>query len=213
MNLLIKYFWVFTIGCFLGSIFETVWCFIMSRKFQKRKDLIYGYFTSMYGIAGMVIAMLVELFEFKNVGVIFLVSVVVSGIVEYGTSYIQEKSMGVLFWDYSQKRLNLHGRVNLTYLLGFGLVGVVWSKGYPVILGLLETIISSQHLLAFLAILLFLFMIFNFLVSYVVGIRQKNRRKGISAQNRLEIWIDDKYTDEYIAKVFPNLIFVDEKQS
>lgn len=213
MNTLIRFFWIFISGCFLGSILETVWCFIKDKKLSKRKDLIYGYFTSMYGIAGTIIVGVIELFNIKNLFVIFLISFFVSGIVEYSTSYIQEKSMGVLFWDYSKMKFNLHGRVNLFYLIGFGIFGIIWLVLYPFILKFIYLIISNRIILIICSVILCIFMIFNFLISYLVGIRQKKRRKQIKAKNKFEVWIDNNFTDEYMRKIYPNLEFVDEKQS
>lgn len=212
MNGLIKIFWIFMFGCFLGSLLETVWCLIKDKKLKRRKDLIYGYFTSMYGIAGSIIVLVVELFYIENIFLIFLISIIVSGLVEYFTSFIQEKSMGILFWDYSEMRLNLHGRVNFCYLMAFGCFGVLWCRWYSILIEILNKLISGSFLIVS-SIILCIFMVYNFLISWIVGIRQKYRRRGRVAKNRLEIWIDDKYSDEYMSKVFPDVIFIDERQS
>lgn len=212
MNILIKYFWIFFSGCFLGSILETGWCLLKERKLKKRKDLIYGYFTSMYGIAGTIILMITNLFAIRSGLLVFIISLIVSGLVEYFTSFIQEKSMGVLFWDYSKMKFNLHGRINLVYLLGFGGFGVLWWKIYPSILKVVEDIIFNKYVLVVGSVFLFLFMIYNFIISFIVGVRQKERREGVVAKNRLEIWIDNKYSDKRMAKVFPNLIHVSNKE-
>lgn len=210
---LIRFLWMFVCACFFGSLLETLWCLIKERKIKKRKDLIYGYFTSMYGIAGVLIAICVEYFKINNVFIIFFISLVISAIVEYGSSFIQEKYMGTFSWDYSDMKFNLNGRINLVYLLVFGLFGVLWCKGYPVISSYLDNVINNREIVLISSGIVFLFMLYNVVISFIVGVRQKSRREGILPKNNLEIWIDNKYNDQYIAKVFPTLEFVDEKQN
>jgi uncharacterized membrane protein len=57
-------------------------------------------------------------------GSTFALSFVICGTLEYLTSYWMEKRFHARWWDYSQKPMNLHGRVWIGNLMLFGLGGV-----------------------------------------------------------------------------------------
>ena len=61
----------------------------------------------------------------SSVGTTFVISFILCGIVEYMTSFFLEKRFHARWWDYSQKPMNLHGRVWIGNLVLFGLGGVL----------------------------------------------------------------------------------------
>lgn len=203
MNLFIRFFWIFMLSGFLGFLIETVWCLIKWHKLESRKGLIYGHFILIYGIAGVFIAAVVELLHITKAILVFLVIFLISGVVEYLCSWFQEVCFGTTSWDYSKKKLNLNGRVTVEYLVMFGIVGVLWCKIYPSLLKILFGLFSNSVLVV-ITIALLVFMIYNCFISYVASSRQKGRREGIKAKNKFEMWLDRKYTDVFLAKVYPN---------
>lgn len=48
-------FWIFIIGSILGYIYEMILVFFQKGYFESRQGLIYGPFTPVYGIGGIVI--------------------------------------------------------------------------------------------------------------------------------------------------------------
>ena len=66
--------------------------------------------------------------ENANVLVIFLVGYLGSIVLEYTTSYVLEKIFHAVWWDYSNKFLNIHGRVCLSASIGFGVAAIVIVK-------------------------------------------------------------------------------------
>lgn len=46
-------------------------------------------------------------------------------ILEYITSYLMEKIFKARWWDYTNHKFHINGRVSLTTSLGFGLLGVI----------------------------------------------------------------------------------------
>jgi hypothetical protein len=40
-------------------------------------------------------------------------------------------------------------------------------------------------------------------------IRQKRRRDGYLAKNKFEVWLDNKYPDKFLKKIYANSMFVD----
>ena len=60
----------------------------------------------------------------RSLAMSFLIAFILCGLLEYATSYILEKYFHARWWDYSQKPMNLHGRVWIGNLILFGLGGV-----------------------------------------------------------------------------------------
>jgi uncharacterized membrane protein len=51
---------------------------------------------------------------------LFFLAMVACTVLEYVASFVMEKLFGTLFWDYSNKALNLRGRICLQYCLYWG---------------------------------------------------------------------------------------------
>ena len=52
-----KLVWIFVIGCIIGFIVETLWCYVRWGKIESRKGLIYGPFTPIYGFGGVLLTL------------------------------------------------------------------------------------------------------------------------------------------------------------
>ena len=108
------------------------WCMEVTLKyFQFHRFINRGFLTGpwlpIYGSGAAVITVVIKglaPLEF-SVGTTFAVSFLLCGFLEYMTSYILEKRFHARWWDYSQKPMNLHGRVWIGNLILFGLGGVV----------------------------------------------------------------------------------------
>lgn len=209
MDSLIKFFWLFIFGSFFGFIIETIWCMIRWRKIESRKGLIYGHFIPIYGIAGLLMAVFLELLSISKKIFMFFSAFIIGGIVEYFSSLFQEKVTGTLSWDYSDMKFNLHGRINLIYLIGFGLFGVLWGSIYPKLLNILYSILGTGNIFKIVTLCMLIFMVYNMFISLVAMIRQKNRRNNVVAKNRFEVWLDKKYPDEFLKKIYANSVVVE----
>lgn len=205
----INYFWIFVFGSFIGCFVETIWCIIKNRRYESRKGLIYGYFIPIYGIAAVLISFVFSLFQIKNFFSFFVITFLICALVEYISSYFQEKCFGTKSWDYSKMFLNINGRINVLYLLFFSVLGVFWGKYYNVILHGFINFLDNLKLLNIITILFLFFMIYNCIISILASYRQKMRKKKVRAKNKLEAWIDQKYNDEFMKKVYANAKFVE----
>ena len=107
------------------------WCIEVTLKyFQVHRFINRGFFTGpilpIYGSGAALITVAVSSlarFEY-GYGSTFALSFVICGTLEYLTSYWMEKRFHARWWDYSQKPMNLHGRVWIGNLMLFGLGGV-----------------------------------------------------------------------------------------
>ncbi len=56
---------------------------------------------------------------------LFCVTIVVCAILEYFTSYIMEKLFHARWWDYSNMKFNINGRICLETIIPFGIAGLL----------------------------------------------------------------------------------------
>ena len=124
------------------------WCIEVTLKyFQFHRFINRGFLTGpwlpIYGSGAVLITLAVEGLSplESSVGTTFALSFVLCGTVEYGTSYVMEKRFHARWWDYSQKPMNLHGRVWIGNLVLFGLGGVLIIEVLdPLLLGLIGSL-------------------------------------------------------------------------
>ena len=108
------------------------WCIEVTLKyFQFHRFIDRGFLTGpwlpIYGSGAALITVVIKGLAplESSVGTTFAVSFLLCGFLEYMTSYVLEKRFHARWWDYSQKPMNLHGRVWIGNLILFGLGGVV----------------------------------------------------------------------------------------
>lgn len=202
-----KLFWVFFIGCFAGVVVETFWCFITKFKFESRQGLIYGPFNLVYGVGALLITVCLYKIYKKNDRWLFLGGFVIGNIFEYICSLLQEKLFGTISWDYSSTPLAINGRINLVFSGMWGLLSVIWFRWiYPKLEYIIEKI--PNKIGKTLTWILLVFMIFNTAISGLAVGRQKQRREGKEATNKIEVFLDEHYNDELLNKVYPNMKIV-----
>jgi len=201
------YFLNFIICSIFGCIIETIWCIIKNKRYESRKGLLYGPFIPIYGVAGMILSILITELDIKNILSVFFIGVIVSTIVEFLSSYLQEKIFHSRSWDYSSFPCNLNGRVNLIYSLMFGVVAVLWYVFcYDLSLIIFNNI--EFKFIKILCLILFIFIMYDMILSFIVVYRAKMRRSAIIRNNKFWKYIDKKYPDERILKAYSNMEFM-----
>ena len=126
MERLINLILLFFAYAFLGWCIEVTLKYFQFHRFINRGFLT-GPWLPIYGSGAALITVVIKglsPLEF-SVGTTFMVSFLLCGILEYMTSFILEKRFHARWWDYSQKPMNLHGRVWIGNLILFGLGGVL----------------------------------------------------------------------------------------
>lgn len=200
---LITIFLVFIIGSILGYIFEMIVVLFQKGYFESRQGLIYGPFTPVYGIGGIIYYIAFKLIKTKDKRIVFLTSMLLGGITEYLCSYIQEKAFGTISWDYSYLKFNINGRTSLLHCTYWGIAGVLYiSYIEPFIEKLSQKL--NNNWLKIVTVILSIFMIFNITVSCLAADRQSERRKNTDCKNKLDVFLDKHYPDEYMDSIFAN---------
>ena len=168
------YFMLFIIYSVLGWIMECILNIIQKHKFVNRGFLI-GPYCPIYGF-GVVIVSLLLTRASKHIIILFLLSSVICGTLEYLTSYFMEKIFKARWWDYSNKKFNINGRICLETLIPFGLISVfVICVLNPWILDKLYII--PKNILTYVIIGFIIIFIVDNLVSFNIILKFKNLNK------------------------------------
>ncbi len=117
------YFLLFIIYSFLGWFVEVINVFLNTKKLVNRGFLL-GLYCPIYGVGCLAMIFLLDQY-LEEPAILFLVSMFLFSVLEYGTSWLMEKLFRTRWWDYSHKKFNLNGRVCLETMIPFGLGGLV----------------------------------------------------------------------------------------
>ena len=123
LNIISKYFVLFMMYSCAGWIMETTWVSYCNKKLVDRGFFI-GPYCPIYGFGALLIVLLLRKFSFNPI-ILFLMTVVVCGALEYFTSWYMEKVFKARWWDYSKRKFNLNGRICLANLIAFGVMGLL----------------------------------------------------------------------------------------
>lgn len=208
-NNLYKLLLVCFVGSFAGVVSELIWCVIKNGYLESRSGLVYGPFNLLYGAGAVVLTM--ALYKYRNRGkwLSFLGGFLVGSALEYVCSWGQELVLGTRSWDYTGVPFNLNGRICLLYSLFWGVLGVVWIKDlYP---RMSKWILKIPNKLGKgITIAFTVFFAVNIAVTCVSVYRWTDRAAGNGADNGFWEFVDERFPDERMEKIFANMVFVDE---
>ena len=132
-------FGCFVFYSFLGWVCETTFCSVAHRKFINR-GFLNGPFCPIYGFGALLVINLFGRYK-EDLLALFLLSMIVTSVVEYITSFLLEKLFRLSLWDYSGRKWNINGRVCLRNSLLFGVLSVLMVRViHPWVLHLFELI-------------------------------------------------------------------------
>lgn len=203
-----KYFLYFMIYSFMGWIMEVIVTYKEQKKFVNRGFLI-GPYCPIYGWGILIIIILLGK-PHSDIFGIFLKSMVIAGILEYFTSYFMEKVYKFRWWDYSERKFNINGRVCLENLIPFGLLGLIFFNYiHPFISTQIDKI--SNNILIILAIILFIVYLLDNIISNKLLYKISKKVTKNAKDNTIEIkkqfvnWFQEQSKlYQRIAKAFPD---------
>ena len=110
---------------FVGWIYESIVVSVQERRLVNRGFLM-GPICPIYGVGAVGAALLLA--PLHNTVALFVAGAVLASVLEYVTSWVMERLFDARWWDYSQYRFNINGRVCLLGALIFGLFTVIVVK-------------------------------------------------------------------------------------
>lgn len=170
------YFLLFMIYSFCGWALEVFGKLIEKRRFINRGFLI-GPYCPIYGYGALAITFLLKRYSDDAI-TLFIMAILVCGVLEYFTSYFMEKIFKARWWDYSQKRFNINGRVCLDTIIPFGLLGLfITYISNPFFFNILNSL--PFIVIAILASVLFIIFIIDNILSFNIISTVRTTTKGL----------------------------------
>ena len=186
MENLSTYFILFIIYSFLGWVVEVINCSIVEKKLVNRGFLI-SPICPIYGCGAILITLVLTNYR-DDWFVVFCMAVILCGLLEYFTSWIMEKLFHARWWDYSNNKFNINGRICLETMIPFGILGLIIIYVLnPFFYNLLSYIPSDVSKI--ISLVLFIILIVDMIISCNVISKVTSTVKNVAAQNKK----DDTY--------------------
>lgn len=220
MEQICDYIYLFFAFSFLGWCMEVALKYVQYHRFINRGFFI-GPYCPIYGSGAVLITLVVHLiapFE-ASYGTTYVVSFVVCGCIEYFVGYYLEKKYHARWWDYSQKPMNLNGRVWIGNLILFGLGGIAIVKILNPILFYLFYLFSPMFRQIMVTLLIIIFLtdaIFsNFVMKLVKSGVEKSEADNTEAISKeIKMLLADKSIFyRRFADAYPDVVYKTDKIS
>lgn len=168
MEKLCYIFLYFVFYSMIGYVCEVFYVYLGSKKWVNR-GFMHGPYIPIYGNGAMIVS-LALLHVKKDSFIIFLVGLLLCSLLEYITSFVMEKVFHNRWWDYSERKYNLNGRVCLQNSVLFGLGSVAIIFIFNPLFNKLYNLLNDKAVL-YIAIILFIIMLTDFLISFFEAIK------------------------------------------
>ena len=119
------YFIMFLFYAIFGWVMECIVCSINSKRFVHDRGLLIGPYCPIYRYGAMYMYFFLNRY-YNDPIALFVMAMVGTSALEYFTSYFMEKLFKARWWDYSNVRFNLEGRICLRNSIAFGILGMAF---------------------------------------------------------------------------------------
>ncbi len=123
---IVKIIAYFILYSFIGWAIESIYKSILQRKWVNT-GFLNGPICPIYGIGALIMFLFLNKLH-NNVFLVFIVGFVVLSIWEYIVGYFLEKIFKTKYWDYSQNKFNIKGRVCLFNSIAWGVLSVIFIQ-------------------------------------------------------------------------------------
>ena len=215
----------FTIYSIIGFLIETIYAIIVYGNVESRQGFLYGPFCPIYGVGA--VAMILALKNLKpRIHSLFIGGFVVGGIVEYLISFFGELILNVKWWDYSDKFLNINGRICVPFCCFWGILAVILLKiinpQVDKLIGKIKSNISIETIKK-LAVITALVMIINTLITtlavniFIGRTIEENNLNASNKENYVALYkyfysnkqrktfVETFWGEKLMVKIFPNI--------
>jgi len=121
-----KIFTYLIIYSFIGWFYESTIRSVATKKIIN-SGFLNGPICPIYGF-GAVVVILIFYQRVENIYILFFASAILTNTIEYITSFLLEKIFHAKWWDYSNYRFNINGRIFLLGAVVFGVFSVLAIK-------------------------------------------------------------------------------------
>ena len=218
MDFTINLILVFFVFSFVG------WCIEVTLKYRQfgrfiNRGFLIGPWLPIYGCGAALITLTVAGLTpvERGIGTTFAISLIVCGLIEYLASYFMEKKFHARWWDYSQKPMNLNGRVWIGNLILFGIGGVaIIHIVNPILYGLFDSLsLVSREIIAGCLSVIFLadYSVSHFVLKLVkIGVESSEADNTEAISKDVKLLLSDRSIFyRRFANAYPDVIYRTEK--
>ena len=119
------YLLLFYIYSFIGWILE-VFAKIKEKGKLVNRGFLIGPLCPIYGFGAVFMTIFLSSYD-KNPFLLFLLAVFLCSLLEYFTSYILEIIFKARWWDYSNRKFNINGRICMATMIPFGVLALLMT--------------------------------------------------------------------------------------
>lgn len=158
----INYFLYLMIYSFLGWGCESAYISFGRKKFVN-SGFMHGPFCPIYGFGAIFVILMLSWLDNYPL-LVFILGIIITSLIEYFTSWLLEMLFHIMWWDYSQRKFNINGRVCLrnSFLFGCMSIFVIYFL-HPSVSSFVGSISISLRQL--IAIVLFLYLVTDIILS------------------------------------------------
>jgi len=154
---------IFFIYSFIGYVVEITSISSKTHKLNLSRGYLIGPYLPIFGFGGVFLTSFLSKYK-DDIIVLFIMSLTVCSLLEYFVSLVMERIFKLRWWDYSDRLLNINGRICLENGIKFGIGGVLLNKFFhPLLVTFLNSF--SVNLVYILGTILFVIMFLDFLIS------------------------------------------------
>lgn len=186
IDMLMKMMFYLIIYSFFGWVLESVFKSILQKKWVN-SGFLHGPLCPIYGFGALIMILFLSQFE-NHIVLLFLASFFILSIWEYLVGEYLEVVYKTKYWDYSENKWNMNGKVCLQNSIYWGILGVIFTKCiHPAISTILDKI--PMDIILYLNILAYVALIVDTIASTV---KIKTMGKKLEELNQLKDRIADK---------------------
>lgn len=202
---LATYFMLFIIYAVAGWICEVTLQLIQKHKLADRGFLI-GPYCPIYGCGAILITLCLTPFNEHPIG-LFILAMVLCGSLEYATSFIMEKAFNARWWDYSNMRFNINGRICLETLVPFGIAGLLIIYVFnPFLISMIG--LMGENALNITSIVILVIFVADVIVSSKIIYNFKKTNKEVSQQESKD---STEIISEKVREILRNKSFLNRR--
>ena len=112
---MIRFIYLFLIYSFMGYLWEVLLYILKDKGFINRGELR-GPWIFVYGLGGVIISYIIS--NYDDFFIVFIMSILLCGVLEYTVSLIEEIVFKRRWWDYSHMFMNINGITNNSIFWG-----------------------------------------------------------------------------------------------
>lgn len=204
---------VFLVGSVVGLVLEEVWMLVTAGLLESRPGLVWGPFSPLYGLGAVVLTLICWGLRRANAGdhVVFLVSAAVGGALEQFAGWAMETLFDAQSWTYIYLPDHITQWVAWRFLFFWGIIGLVWARFVMPDLLYRIGMPTTRRQVVFVS-LLAAYLALDIFMTFACFARKTARDAGVPPQTPFQEWVDENFTDEFIAGRFQNLAVGEQQQ-